>query len=180
MKIEWNFGLNKMTCWHAADDVYNEIKKRTKDAILVIIDQEREGEQVDRALLKNVLEVYISLGMGNLDTYVRDFEEHLLISSTAFYKRKAAQWIEEDSCPDYMIKAEDSLRLEEERVGNYLHINTKPKLLKVVEQEVLTIFEMQLLEKEQSGCAVLLQDDKVKPCKAWIVNTIVLFILSRT
>ena len=144
-----------------ADDVYNEIKKRTKDAILVIIDQEREGEQVDRALLKNVLEVYISLGMGNLDTYVRDFEEHLLIGSTAFYKRKAAQWIEEDSCPDYMIKAEDSLRLEEERVGNYLHINTKPKLLKVVEHEVLTAFEMQLLEKEQSGCAVLLQDDKV-------------------
>lgn len=152
--------LNDVGLLGFRDDVYNEIKKRTKDAILVIIDQEREGEQVDRALLKNVLEVYISLGMGNLDTYVRDFEEHLLVSSTAFYKRKAAQWIEEDSCPDYMIKAEDSLRLEEERVGNYLHINTKPKLLKVVEQEVLTTFEMQLLEKEQSGCAVLLQDDK--------------------
>ena len=57
----------------------------------------------------------------------------LVAAPHAFYKRKAAQWIEEDSCPDYMIKAEDSLRLEEERVGNYLHIQTKPKLLKVVE-----------------------------------------------
>ena len=53
------------------------------------------------------------------------------------------------------------MRLEEERVGNYLHIQTKPKLLKVVELEVLSAFETQLLEKEQSGCAVLLQDDKV-------------------
>ncbi len=31
----------------------------------------------------------------------------------------------QDSCPDYMLKAEDCLRLEEERVENYLHGSTK-------------------------------------------------------
>ena len=32
-----------------------------------------------------------------------------------------------------------------------------------VETEVLAKYEMQLLEKEHSGCAALLQDDKVCP-----------------
>jgi hypothetical protein len=39
---------------------------------------------------------------------------------------------QEDSSPDYLVKAEDCLRDEEERVNSYLHVSTKPKLLKEV------------------------------------------------
>lgn len=39
---------------------------------------------------------------------------------------------QEDSSPDYLIKAEDCLKDEEERVNSYLHVSTKPKLLKEV------------------------------------------------
>lgn len=42
----------------------------------------------------------------------------------------------QDSCPDYMLKAEECLRMEEERVDQYIHVATKPKLLKEVETEV--------------------------------------------
>jgi hypothetical protein len=59
------------------------------------------------------------------------------------------------------LQAEECLKQEEERVGNYLHPSTKPKLLKEVENEVLTKYEEQLLAKEHSGCAALLRDDKV-------------------
>lgn len=45
---------------------------------------------------------------------------------------QAAVWIAEDSCPEYMLKAEECLRQEEERVQHYLHISTKPKLLEQV------------------------------------------------
>jgi cullin 1 len=69
--------------------------------------------------------------------------------------------ISQDSCPDYMLKAEECLRLEEERVENYLHSSTKPKLLKEVEAELLSNYETRLLTKEHSGCAALLKDDKV-------------------
>lgn len=68
---------------------------------------------------------------------------------------------QEDSCPEYMRKAEDCLKTEEERVEGYLHIDSKPKLLAEVEKEVLAKYEAQLLEKENSGCAALLRDDKV-------------------
>lgn len=69
--------------------------------------------------------------------------------------------MQEDSCPDYMLKAEDCLKAEEGRVTNYLHIGSKQKLLTQVETELLAKYEVQLLEKEHSGCAALLQDDKV-------------------
>ena len=68
--------------------------------------------------------------------------------------------MQEDSCPDYMQKAEDALRMEEERVTNYLHVDTKSKLLAEVEREILQRYETELLEKEQSGAAALMRDDK--------------------
>lgn len=69
------------------------------------IDKEREGEQIDRALLKNVLGIYVEIGMGQMDYYEEHFEAHMLLDTGAYYSRKASNWILEDSCPDYMIKA---------------------------------------------------------------------------
>jgi hypothetical protein len=59
-------------------------------------------------------------------------------------------------------KAEECLKLEEQRVESYLHLTTKPKLLSKVEAELLSKYEEQLLTKEHSGCAALLRDDKVR------------------
>lgn len=39
-----------------------------------------------------------------MDHYERDFEEVLLNETASYYKRKAAEWINEDSCPEYMLK----------------------------------------------------------------------------
>lgn len=47
-------------------------------------------------------------------------------------RRFRTPWRVQDSCPDYMLKAEECLRLEEERVDNYLHATTRNKLLKEV------------------------------------------------
>lgn len=142
------------------DQIYIEIKKKSKDAVLKLIEQERDGEQIDRALVGHVLGIFQEMGLGGMDAYERDFEEYLLADTASYYQKKASTWIEQDSCPEYMSKAEQHLSKEEERVANYLHVTTKPKLLKEVETELLAKYEMQLLEKENSGCAALLHDDK--------------------
>lgn len=142
------------------DLVYEEIKRRANDAVLRLTEKEREGELIDRTLVKNILGIFIEVGMGGMECYERDFEANLLLETAAFYKRKAAEWIEQDSCPDYMLKAEQCLKEEEERVDSYLHATTKSKLLKEVETEVLSKYESVLLQKEHSGCAALLRDDK--------------------
>lgn len=42
--------------------------------------------------------------MGQMDQYENDFEAALLKDTSAYYSRKASNWIEDDSCPDYMLK----------------------------------------------------------------------------
>jgi cullin 1 len=68
------------------------------------IDREREGEQIDRALLKNVLDIFVEIGLGNMECYENDFEDFLLKDTADYYSIKAQSWILEDSCPDYMLK----------------------------------------------------------------------------
>lgn len=68
------------------------------------IDLEREGGQIDRALLKNVLDIFVDIGMNNMEFYENDFEESMLKDTAEYYSRKASNWIVEDSCPDYMFK----------------------------------------------------------------------------
>lgn len=86
-----------------ADDVYSDMKRKARDAILQLIELEREGEQIDRTLLKNILGIFQEVGMGQMTCYQQDFEAQLLKTTAEYYKRKAAVWIEEDSCPDYMV-----------------------------------------------------------------------------
>ena len=78
-------------------------------------------------------------------------------------ERGGAGRAQEDTCPDYMLKAEECLKAEEERVVLYLHISTKAKLLRAVETELLAKYEDTLLQKEHSGAAALLRDDKARP-----------------
>ncbi|KAH0635387.1 hypothetical protein KY285_035081 [Solanum tuberosum] len=57
------------------DLVYEELKGKARDAVIVLIEQEREGEQIDRGLLKNVLDIFVGIGMGNMEYYENDFED---------------------------------------------------------------------------------------------------------
>ncbi|KAL5791749.1 hypothetical protein ACOSP7_000343 [Xanthoceras sorbifolium] len=149
-----------LTCFR--DLVYIELKDKAKDAIIALIDKEREGEQIDRSLLKNVLDIYVEIGMGQMDNYEQDFEAHMLQDTGAYYSRKASNWILEDTCPDYMLKSEECLKKERDRVSHYLHSSSEPKLVEKVQHELLVVFATQLLEKEHSGCRALLKDDKVE------------------
>lgn len=204
-----------MTCFR--DLVYKELHSRAKDVVIELVSrrvchainyiyiyifrpghsprfvsrqihEEREGGQIDRALLKNVLDIYVETGM---DQYQKDFEVLMFKDSTSYYSRKASSWIREDSCPEYMQKAEECLKKEKERVAHYLHSTTEAGLVAVsnkllnfeliifcffhffnlercfdlrmqaVQKELLVDVAKELLDKEHSGCRALLRDDKV-------------------
>ena len=144
--------------------VYDEVKKDVANAMLVIVDSERQGKDIDRALLKSVVELFETMGMGGLDAYTEDLEEvsifvsalptsesfltvpsprflspalqPLLASTRDFYARRREEWISSDSTPDYLIKAESALEEEKQRVLNYLNSHSEPKVLRVCEEEV--------------------------------------------
>jgi cullin 1 len=66
----------------------------------------------------------------------------------------------EDSTPIYLIKAEIAFDEESKRVHSYLNALSEPKLMGVLERELLENKKMALLEKEGSGLLVLLANDK--------------------
>mmetsp|Transcript_2386 Transcript_2386/g.4333 ORF Transcript_2386/g.4333 Transcript_2386/m.4333 type:complete len:744 (-) Transcript_2386:145-2376(-) len=145
---------------HFRTHIYDEMKSDTTAAILALIDEERDGEIIDKTLIKSSVELYESMGMGSLDAYAADLEAPLLDSTRAYYVKKRQEWIETDSTPDYLIKAERALNEERNRVGDYLNSASEVKLLRVCEEEILEKVESVLLEKEGSGCRVLLANDK--------------------
>ncbi|OQR97158.1 CULlin protein 1 [Achlya hypogyna] len=142
--------------------VFQSIKKDVVDAMLELVEKEREGEIVDTTLLRNCIEVFETMGMGSLDVYITDFEEPFIKRSTAYYATKAQTWLEGDSTPAYMIKTEDCLKSESSRVARYMHSTTEAKLLRALEIELLEKHQKHLLERENSGCIALLQNDKAE------------------
>lgn len=133
------------------DLVYQEYKGKARDAVLSLIDQERDGELIDRALLKNVIGIYLEMCMGVDNYYENDFESAMLKDTAVYYSKKSSSWILEDSFPDYMLKVEECLKREKERVSCYLHFSSEPKLLERVRDELLVVHASQLIAKEHCG-----------------------------
>jgi len=140
--------------------VYEQVKTEACAAVISLIDKEREGNTVDRGLIKSCIKIFEDMGMGSLSAYTTDFEAQLLESTKTYYAIKSLVWIHEDSTPDYLIKAEKVIESERQRVAACLNNDSEGKLLKVIDDEVLEKRATELLEKDGSGCRVLLANDK--------------------
>ncbi|GMN43209.1 hypothetical protein TIFTF001_012415 [Ficus carica] len=143
--------------------VYAKLNARVIDVMIDLIERERDGEQVDRTLLKNVVDMFVEMDTGEqLEYYRRDFEVAMLEGTGKYYSRKASSWILENSCPDYVGKVEKSLKIERERVSHYMHSTSEQKVVARVQLELLAVYKTQLLEKEDSGFLALLHDHNVE------------------
>ncbi|KAH0730541.1 hypothetical protein KY289_001729 [Solanum tuberosum] len=120
-----------------------------KSPVPCTINREREGEQIDQALAKNILDIYVEIGGNTMKYYEKDFEESMLKDTAVFYSKKASDWIASKYYEEYMLKAEECLKDEERRVQSYLKDRSKHKLLEVVEYELLTVHASKLEEKKQ-------------------------------
>ena len=75
------------------DIVFNAMKRDVRAAILELIRREREGEMVDRKLIKQVVEIFVDMGgqRNSLEVYVQDFEDMLLSTTGAHAHTRARQ-----------------------------------------------------------------------------------------
>nr|XP_043606636.1 cullin-1-like [Erigeron canadensis] len=143
------------------DLVYGNLKKNVMRPVMALINQEREGQQIDQAILKSTLDLVVEMNFGLLGCYENDFEAPLLEETAAYYSRKASNWIEEYSCLEYMLQAEVCLKREKERVTHYLQSSTETKLLEKVRNELLTARSAELIKKKETDIYALLRDHKV-------------------
>lgn len=137
--------------------VFAEIKERATSAILDLILADRNGEECDRGLLRDAIRIYVEMGMGTTDVYTREFEKPLIVATADFYGREAARWLQSDSCPEYLRRAEARLQQERSRLVDYLHSSSEKILLKTFSDSLLVQHQSEILGKENTGCDVMLR-----------------------
>lgn len=113
-------------------------------AVMKLIAQQRNGEVVDQGLIKKVVDSFVSLGLDNadpnkecLDVYKEQFEAAFLTATEVYYKNESETFLAAHSVSDYLKKAEDRLREEENRVERYLHNKTRKDLVSKCEHVLI-------------------------------------------
>ncbi|KAI9205908.1 Cullin [Polychytrium aggregatum] len=147
------------------EHLFNHINTKLTDALLKLIEKQRNGETVDTMLIKGVIDSFVSLGLDHrdsskstLDIYKARFQDQFIAATEAYYKAESDQFIAHNSVPDYMKKVETRLTEEEERVQMYLHISTHRPLISTCETVLIKNHTSAMQDEFQE----LLDQDKVE------------------
>lgn len=143
------FGLSQQAIKCFDGLVNARLKPKFIAAAILLINQDRNGEKVDRSLLKNVVEYFdVARSVGGTCYY--DFQMALFADSSAYYSQIASNGLLYDTCDGYMYKVEWCLTQENERTSYYLDQSTKRNLLEVLRSHLLDQVLPKLAEKNQA------------------------------
>ncbi|KAG0633629.1 Cullin [Tuber brumale] len=144
-------------------DLFDHVQKYVMDGVLKLVEKQRNGETIETAMVKSIVDSFVSLGLdesdsskSTLDVYRQFFEKPFLEATTAYYQMESKQFVAENSVVEYMKKAETRLAEEEGRVQMYLHPDIYGPLMKTC-QKVLIQEHAPLLREEFQ---VLLDNDR--------------------
>ncbi|GKV08716.1 hypothetical protein SLEP1_g20312 [Rubroshorea leprosula] len=135
----------------------SKIQTRLQDTLLELIQRERDGEVINRELMRNITKMLMDLGSS---VYQNDFEKQFLESSAHFYRLESQKFIQSCDCMEYLKEAERYLNEEKERVSHYLDAKTEVKITNVVEKELIESHMVRLVHMENSGLVNMIVDDK--------------------
>ncbi|KAH9259759.1 hypothetical protein BASA81_002181 [Batrachochytrium salamandrivorans] len=132
-------------------------------SLLMKIQQERNGQDVDQGLIKRCVEVYKQVGpqTSTFDTYESALEQPFLMATKDFYSSKAQEWMDTESTPSYLLLVEQALEMESTRVRAYMYAPvSEQKVDKLLVNVLLREQEQFLLTREGSGLIQLLRDER--------------------
>mmetsp|Transcript_11867 Transcript_11867/g.24023 ORF Transcript_11867/g.24023 Transcript_11867/m.24023 type:complete len:768 (-) Transcript_11867:48-2351(-) len=139
-----------------------DVKGRVERMLMAEVGRERDGELIDRGVMKNVLQMLLEIGIDSDAVYERDFEKMFLEGTKEFYRRESQEYLSRNSAPDYVRKAEKRLNEEKSRVTHYLSPATEPKLMSIVETELIAAHAQSLVDMDKSGVVTMLENGKVE------------------
>lgn len=113
----WDMGLDLFRSHIAMNST---VQKRTVEGLLLLIEKERNGDSVDRSLLKSLLRM-----LSDLQIYQDAFEDKFLTATKNLYQAEGQKKMQELEVPDYLQHVDKRLAEENERLLHYLDPVTK-------------------------------------------------------
>ena len=141
---------------------YGCIGNHLRVTLLDMIMKERRGEVIDRLAIKNACQMLMMLGIDTRNVYEEDFESHFLKQSAEFYKIESQKFLEENSASVYIHKVEARINEEAERATHYLDETTEPRIVEVVEEELIKRHMKTIVEMEGSGVVHMLKNNRME------------------
>uniref|UniRef100_M4AXZ0 Cullin-4A n=1 Tax=Xiphophorus maculatus TaxID=8083 RepID=M4AXZ0_XIPMA len=146
----WDTGLELFRTHIVSDSA---VQKRTVEGILEQIELERNGETVDRSLLRSLLGM-----LSDLQVYKDSFEERFLTETNRLYAAEGQRLMQERDVPEYLHHVARRLEEENDRIVSYLDQSTQKPLICCVEKQLLGEHMNAVLQK---GLSNLLDENRV-------------------
>ncbi|KAF1637912.1 Cullin-4A, partial [Eudyptes filholi] len=147
----WDMGLELFRN-HVISD--KQVQNKTIDGILLLIERERNGEAVDRSLLRSLLSMLSDLQQ----VYKESFEQRFLEETNCLYAAEGQRLMQEREVPEYLHHVNKRLEEEGDRVITYLDHSTQKPLIACVEKQLLGEHLKAILQK---GLDNLLDENRI-------------------
>lgn len=136
--------------------LFAQVSGKVMDAVLKLVEKQRNGETIEQDQIKKVVNSFVSLGLdeadpskSTLDVYRYHFERPFLDATKEFYQAESKQFVLENPVVEYMKKAEVRLAEEENRVDMYLHQDIAQPLRKCCNQALIADHSVLLRDEFQ-------------------------------
>ncbi|KAJ6013585.1 cullin [Penicillium herquei] len=136
------------------DDFFEHVHSKVMDAVLSLIEKQRNGETIEQSQIKSIVDSFVSLGLdendskkSTLEVYRHYFQQPFIDATRKYYENESRQFVAENSVVEYMKKAEARLDEEKARVGLYLHSDVTKSLTETC-LDVLVTAHSNLLRDE--------------------------------
>lgn len=110
------------------------MRRKTSEGLLSLIQRERNGESVPRALVKSLVHMHIDLGI-----YASHFENEFIEATEEYYKQEGIRLISEMETPAYIRHVDKRFAEENDRCLNVLDPSSKNEVIEILEDQLLRL-----------------------------------------